>query len=100
MTTPSAGRARDPAATLAYLRHDSIDDALGGDGETAVVQDRAEPRLVDRGLERKQSAQLRIAVLLHDEHDLVPLEEVIDLTAEREGTDAHVVHPDPARLQD
>src|SRR5262245_47781469 len=95
----SAGCAGDAAAALADLRHDSVDDALRGDRQPAVVQDGAQLLLVDRCLQRQERTQLRIAVLLDDENDLVLVEELRDLAAEREGADAHVVDAHAARLE-
>ena len=63
-------------------------------GKPAVVAHRLE--LLDRhaGLEHQQAAQLRVAVLLDDEVDLVRVEERRDLVAEREAAHAHVVDGD------
>src|SRR6185295_15247774 len=100
MTTPSACRTGDAAAALSHFRHHSIDDALRGDRESTVVQDRTQSRLRDRSLERQQRTQLCIPVLFDDEDDFVSVEEVVDFLTEREGTDAHVVHTHAACLQD
>ena len=62
----------------------ALDDELGGDRQAAVVQQRAQLRLLDAGLEREQRTHLRVAVLLDDEHQLLLLEEFLHVLAERE----------------
>src|SRR5688572_4288492 len=64
---------------------DAGDDVMGAHREAAEVADRLELFHVDAGLERQQAAQLRVAVLLDDEVDVVGVEKLRDLVAEREA---------------
>ena len=70
-----------------------------GDRRAVVVQDRHQPRRVHLLLGRQQRAQLRIAILLDDEHGLVRGDERIDRGRERERADAQRVDRDALRLQ-
>ncbi len=52
------------------VRTDAVHDGIAGHRKAAVAQDGFELRLVDRGLERQERAQLRVAILLDDEEQL------------------------------
>src|SRR2546428_4278417 len=82
------------------LREHALDDERGGDRQPAVVQERPQLRFLDSGLEAEEGAQLRVAVLLDDEQQLVSREEALDVLAEGERAHPHVVDPDAAALQD
>ena len=79
------------------LRQHSLDDEARGDRQAVVVQQRAQLRLLDRGLEGEQRAQLRVAVLLHHEQQLVRRQELLHVLAEGEGAHPHVVDADAVR---
>ena len=63
------------------------------------MQNRAHAVLRHAGLERQQRAQLRVAVLLDDELQLVRVEKLLHLLAEREAAHPHVVEPDALRAE-
>ena len=54
-------------------------------GRAVVVQDRHQPRRIDAAFVDDQRAQLRVAVLLDHEHEVVVGDEVLDRVVEREG---------------
>ena len=72
---------------------DGAGDEAGGDRRAVVVQDRHQPRRIDAAFVDQQRAQLRVAVLLDHEHEVVLGDEVGDVLVEREG--AHAQHVEP-----
>ena len=67
--------------------------------ESSVHQHAAQFFLRHAGLERQQRSDLRVAILLHDKAELVPVEERLHAVVERETANAHEVGLDPARFQ-
>ena len=82
------------------LGQHTLDDELGGDRQSAVVQQRTQLCLLHARLEREQRAHLRVAVLLDHEHQLLLLEEFLHFVAERERAQAHVVSLDAVVRKD
>src|SRR5687767_3346610 len=70
---------------------DLLLDEARGDRRAVVVQDGDERSGVDAGVVDEQSLQLRVAVLLDDEHLRVRGDEVEDLVLEGKGADAKCV---------
>src|SRR5215475_6552065 len=64
-----------------------------------VVQDRHDPDRIDAALVHDQRAQLSVAVLLDQEHELVLGNEIWHVLMEREGADAQHVEAVAALLQ-
>jgi hypothetical protein len=69
----------------AHSSGDRVDDESRRDRRAVVVQDRLELRRVDLLLVDQHHAQLRVAVLLDDEHRLVLGDEAVDRGAEGEA---------------
>src|SRR4029077_15641231 len=69
---------------------DRVGDEARGDRRAVEVQDRHEAHRIDVALDGDQRAQLAVAVLLDDEHEIVVGDEVVDVLMEREA--AHAQH--------
>ena len=62
------------------------------------MQDRHQPHRIDAAFVDDQRAQLRVAVLLDHEGEIVVGDEAVDARMEREGAHPHAVERMPARL--
>jgi hypothetical protein len=67
---------------------DRVGDEARGDRRAVVVQDRHQPHRIDAAFVDDQRAQLRVAVLLDHEDEVVVGDEARDAGMEREGADA------------
>src|SRR6185437_14726485 len=85
----SLGRRALQIARPNLLQH-SLDDEGGGDRQAAVVQKRAQLRLLHARLQCEQAAELRIAILLDYEYHAMIGEEALDILGEWEGPHTHV----------
>jgi len=77
---------------------DRLGDETGGNRRAVVMVDRNQPHRVDAAFVDDQRAQLRVAVLLDHEREIVTGDEAANGRMEREGADAHTVDAMPARL--
>ena len=68
-------------------------DVAGGDRRAVIMQDRHQPHRIDAAFVDDQRAQLRIAVLLDDEDEIVVGDEARHAGMEREGA-----HPQPVEV--
>ena len=85
--------------SVLHRGHDAVEDVARRDRHAVVMQDRAQAALVHAGLQRQQRAQLRVAILLDDEIELMRLEKLLDFLAERKAAHAHVVDLDALSRQ-
>src|SRR5579871_4571659 len=74
-----------------YLTFDSFDHMLGAQREPAVNQHAAQPILRHAGFDGQQRFQLRVAILLHDEVDIVRVEERLNAIFERKTAQTHEI---------
>src|SRR5262245_42274461 len=68
---------------------------MTAEGESAVDQDAAETVLGNGCFECQQRPELRVAILLHNEAELVLREEPDHLFRERKSPDAHIIRRNP-----